>query len=282
MNNVNKQIDTCTNSLSFPIIDSHCHLTLTEKYHPTLHRDLEYLSSKEMYLLDIGIEPKDLEQRKQKFSKYQHIYFSIGLHPNYCENYTAQEIEPLLHKAIPTADAIGECGLDWFAQRASKEKQKDIFRLHLSMAFEYNKPLIIHSRDSLEDILYEIDTFYKTHAIDIQDPQYSQYPIGVIHCFSGTKEQAQHCLDLGFYISFTANISYKKNILLQEVIKIIPTDTLLLETDAPYLSHQKIRSEKNHPKNMPLLYETVAALQLTDIHSLVQCTKQNLLHFLRC
>ena len=277
MNNVNQKIKTHP----FSIVDSHCHLTLIENHHATLHQELEHISLHDMYLLDVGIEPHDLEYRKITFSKYKHIYFSVGLHPNYCEKYTVKQVESVLHQAIPHADAIGECGLDWFIKKSNPTKQREIFQVHLTMAFEYKKPLIIHSRGSLEDIIHEINIFYKKNNINIQSEQYNKYPIGVIHCFSGTKEQAQQCLELGFYISFTANISYKKNIHLQEIIKTIPKNKLLLETDAPYLSHQKIRSEINHPKNMPLLYETVAALQLLDMENVVQNTKANLFHFLQ-
>lgn len=256
------------------IIDSHCHLSLVEEKDNSLHQFLHLYTTKDLCLLDVGLEPGDFALRKKKFGKYKKIYFSLGLHPNYTQSYDPDQLKQELQNYSARADAIGECGLDWHHQKADRETQRKIFRVHLEAALEHRKPLIIHSRNSLSDILSELEQFLAERKIScICDPEKGS---GIMHCFSGSWEQAQRCLELGFYISFAANISYKKNEALRDILARIPENRLLLETDAPYLSHQKIRGSMNHPGNMPLLYETAAAIKGISSETLVCHLKNNL------
>ncbi len=250
-----------------PVIDSHCHLFLLKEKFPSLKKDLSLLQDQGLLLLDVGLEPQDIWKRKEEFASFSKIFFSAGLHPNYCKLYSEQSLRENLKETIPHASAIGECGLDWYHMNSDKETQKRMFTIHLEAAATYHKPLIIHARDSLSDLIAHVKEF-KEDVIAVQ------------HCFSGNEKELDQCLELGFYVSFTANISYKKNTELLKLASTVPEDRLLLETDAPFLSHQSIRGSTNHPKHIPLLYQSLAEAKNCPVDFLYKIVEQNLLRML--
>jgi len=171
--------------------------------------------------------------------KYQHVYASAGIHPTESHKATEEEfvgIEQLLKN--PKVVAIGEVGLDFYHKDSPPEIQEQVFRRFLEMQKRVQKPLIIHARDCF-DRLIEI-------LKDFGGAPYS----GVFHCFTGDRAIMRQCLELGFHISFSGILTYKKNDELRAACAECPEDRVLIETDCPYLPPQSMRGKRNEPAMM--------------------------------
>ncbi len=199
--------------------------------------------------------------------------------------------------------ALGEMGLDWQNLYAPPQEQCKFFEMQLSLAQQHGKPAIIHARsgqsnacstdgDAVASVLELIEAMNYTAG-------------GIMHCFSGSYEQAKRCIDKGFYISCAANVSYASAHELQELVRRIPLEYLLVETDAPYLLHKKThvmqrayykqalklpsvsgepaqkKRRYNHPSYLPFVYESVATLRAMSVETLVQALYANMQKLLR-
>ncbi|OQY41067.1 MAG: hypothetical protein B6229_00105 [Spirochaetaceae bacterium 4572_7] len=190
------------------------------------------------YLVDIGIDEDHLEKRLECSKDRDYLYHSVGIHPNNASGNLKSRIltieNQLKNKRVI---AIGETGLDYYWDTTPKKLQKEFFISHIDLAIKYNLPIIIHNRDASEDIL----EILKSYNGKIK---------GVIHCFSSTPYFAKEFIKLGFYISFAGNLTYKNSSEIQESLKIVSIDKLLIETDSPYLAPQKVRGQINSPLNI--------------------------------
>lgn len=192
------------------------------------------------------------------------IYASVGVHPHDASELTTEVIEELRalaqHEAVV---AIGETGLDYFRNRSPREQQIEAFRQQISLAKECGKPLIIHDRDAHEDTL------------EIMRTENAQECGGVLHCFSADVEMASACIDMGFYISFTGNITYPKNEMLRDVIRTIPLERILVETDCPYMAPQSKRGKRNEPAYTTETASKIAELRGLTLHDIARITSLN-------
>lgn len=182
--------------------------------------------------------------------EFDFIYSSVGFHPEYAGGITDamfQEIRELA--ANPKVVAVGEMGLDYYYGSETKDIQKDLFRKQISLAKDLKLPIIVHDRDAHEDTL---NILREENAIECG---------GVLHCFSGSVEMAKTVLDLGFYISVGGVVTFKNAKKLVEVVKYVPIDMLLLETDAPYLTPEPYRGKRNYSGYVGLVAEKVAELK---------------------
>lgn len=200
------------------------------------------------YLIDIGINEDDYPYRRPYSLKYNFIYHSVGIHPNNAGNSLIKRISILERYLKEDTDniivAIGETGLDYYWDTVEKNVQKEFFTAHIELAIKYDKPIIIHNRDASSDII-EILTPYKGQIN------------GIIHCYSSNVDFIKKFLSLGFYISYAGNLTYKNNQEIQETLKYIPLDRLLIETDSPYLSPIPKRGRLNNPNNIKYLFEYI-------------------------
>ena len=234
------------------IIDTHAHL-----YYPELLSDIKDVLSRAK---DAGIEKiivpaVDIQTSKDIVSlseKYEMIYCALGIHPCEVKNNeikSLDEIELLLnHEKVV---AIGETGLDYYWDTSGTEKQKEFFTRQIGLAKAYKLPVIIHTRNSVED------------AITIVKDNYDECLSGQFHCFSGSIEQLDKILELdNFYVSFCGNITYK-NFGESDVILKCPVSRLLSETDSPFLTPVPHRGKKNEPS---FIINTISKLsQMKDI-----------------
>ena len=145
--------------------------------------------------------------------------------------------------------AIGETGLDYHYFHASKEKQKEALILFCQIAKKYSLPLIIHCRDAFTDLFNILDKHFSKGKV-------------LLHCFTGTQEEANQALFRGWYISFSGIVTFKKSSLLQEVLSNMPLDRLLIETDSPYLAPEGKRGNVNEPANVPIIGKYVATKKI--------------------
>ncbi|MCA1796833.1 MAG: TatD family nuclease-associated radical SAM protein [Desulfuromonadaceae bacterium] len=197
-------------------------------------------------------------------SRLPRIYASVGVHPHDASDLTPEVIEEL--RALAQSDAvvaIGETGLDFFRNRSAREQQLEAFRRQIHLAKECGKPLIIHDRDAHADIL------------DIMRAENAHECGGVLHCFSADVEMANACVDLGFHISFTGNITYPKNEILRDVIRNIPLERILVETDCPYMAPQSKRGKRNEPAYTTETADKIAELRGLTLHDIARITSLN-------
>ncbi len=158
--------------------------------------------------------------------------------------------------------AIGESGLEYFHSPETKKRQQEVFLQYAALALEENLPLIVHCRQAFPDLF----TLLKEFSLELQ---------GVLHCFTGTYEDAIKLLDRGWYLSFTGIITYPKSVELQDIVKKIPLERMLVETDSPYLAPQTVRGKKNEPSFLPEIVSKVASIKGLSFEEVATVTFQN-------
>ncbi|MCK4532253.1 TatD family hydrolase [bacterium] len=204
---------------------------------------------------------ENLEDFFKLIENHNFIYGAIGIHPHQAviHNEIRQSFENSLKR--PEIIALGEIGLDYYYKNSSPVVQKEVFRKQLQLAKLFKLPVVIHSRDSMEDTLQII----KEEKISS----------GVMHCFSGNKEELKKCLELGFYISLSGIVTFPKAEMMKEIAGLIPINRLLLETDAPYLAPQPVRGKRNEPSFIEHTYREVALIRGISLSELEKSTLQN-------
>jgi TatD DNase family protein len=246
------------------LIDTHCHLDF-----PDFAQDTEEVvkRAKEAgveYIINIGSSLKNSYAAVNLAKKYPTVFATVGIHPHEAEQAkteTFYEIKELSKEKKVVA--IGEVGLDFYRRLSDKAIQEEVFVKFISLARERNLPLVIHCRDAQEDVLRILSR-----------EEYSGIE-GVIHCFSGDESFLSKCLDLGFYISFTCNITYKKADNLRRLVQLVPLDRLMLETDAPFLSPEGFRGRRNEPRHIKLLAQEISRIKQKSLEDIAQVTTQN-------
>ncbi|MDD5730620.1 MAG: TatD family hydrolase [Candidatus Omnitrophica bacterium] len=244
------------------LIDTHCHLDFPEydqdREEVIKRANLEGVN----YLVNVGSSLEGSKRAVALAEKYDLVYASVGLHPHEADGFSPDCLNALKTlSAKKKVVAIGETGLDFFKNFSSRENQEKLFYATLDLAKEVRLPLVIHCRQAQQEILQIFKTRLPLRA--------------VIHCFSGDENFLKECLSLGFFISFTCNITYKKAQDLREMVKLTPLDRLMLETDAPYLSPEGFRGQRNEPSRIKILAQEVAKLRGIGLEELSYATTQN-------
>jgi TatD DNase family protein len=214
------------------MIDSHTHLAFAKPDDADLVAAAREAGVTRM--LTVGIDSESCRQALEASERFDEVWAAIGRHPNAASAFSDADLEELRELARhPRCAAIGETGFDFFRNGAPREDQERAFRGQIDLARETGKPLVIHSRDA-EDAT--IDTL-TAHAdgIDV-----------ILHCFS-MPDRVQECVERGWWISFAGNVTYPANEALAAAVPAVPDDRLLVETDAPWLSPQPVRRERNQP-----------------------------------
>jgi len=242
------------------MIDTHAHLDMLKT-----EEDLKESIEKLDYIITIGCDKEEIKEAINIARKYDNVYASVGYHPYDVNEITDNDID-LLKEIIQKEEkiiAVGECGLDYYRDYTPVEKQKYFFRKQIEIAKELNLPLIVHSRQAnrdTEEILKEYAPFKSG---------------GILHCFGGDMQLMETAVGLGFYISFAGNITYPKADNLRQILKNVPLDRLLLETDSPFLSPQKKRGKPNKPSHIFYTRDFVAELLDISPEYLEKITDEN-------
>lgn len=244
-------------------VDSHCHLDRLEQGDTPLKETLDFARNRGVeHFLCVSVSVKDFDAMFEKVRAFDDVSVSCGVHPLHQED--ACSYEKLLQKASkPEVVAIGETGLDYFYSADTQEVQRQSFIDHIKVANVLNKPLIIHTRDAREDTI-ELLREYK-------DPGTK----GVLHCFTESLEMAEAAIDLGFYISISGIVTFNSAESLREVVKAVPLDRLLIETDSPWLAPVPHRGKSNQPGYVVEVAEFIAELKGVSVEALAQATTQN-------
>jgi TatD DNase family protein len=209
-----------------------------------------------------AIEPKDYDDLISFASSSQMLYFGLGVHPHNANQFNQDVEDYILSKANEKKFvAIGEIGLDYYYDFQPKKLQKEVFRKQIQLAKRLNKPIIVHNRET------DLDT-----VSIIKDEQDGTLK-GVFHCFSGDIDFMNKVLELGFNISFTGNVTFKKMDFI-ETIKQVPSDRYMIETDAPYITPVPYRGKRNEPSFVKFTAEKIAEIRSISIQQLVKETTE--------
>ena len=206
------------------------------------------------YIVNIGSSIEGSRRSVELARDYPFIYATLGIHPHYAKDVEGRVPEELrrLAKEEKVA-AIGEVGLDYYRNLSPKDLQKSLFLDFINLAKEKNLPIVIHSREAHKETL------------EILKKEFKSGIRGVMHCFSADEEYLKECLDMGLYLSFTCNLTFKNAKGLRALARKVPVERLLLETDAPFLAPQEFRGRRNEPA-----YLTYLVKEHARIHGLSQ------------
>jgi len=247
------------------LIDSHCHLDLGG----LSNRLPEVLAAMEANdvggCMTIGVTLEEAPQVLAIAAAHEQVFASVGVHPEYADH-REPDVETLCALAQhPKVLAIGETGLDYHWHKDRPEWQRERFRVHIRAAKLLNKPLVIHTREAAEDTL-AILSEEGANAVG-----------GILHCFTESLAVAEQALELGFYISLSGIVSFKKAEQVHEVARSIPLDRLLVETDSPYLAPVPYRGKPNEPAYVRHVAEAIADLRQISYAEVANASSCNFL-----
>jgi TatD DNase family protein len=248
------------------LVDSHCHLddSQFEADRSAVIDRAQAAGVGYMMAIGTGDGPPDLEAAVRLADQYPFIYATVGVHPNDTPKlapHTFEHLERLL--SHPKVKAIGEIGLDYH-WGTPKETQMPAFILQLEMAAAAKMPIVIHTRDAWNDTLDLLKAHWAGNGLPC-----------LMHCFTGTVEQARECLDLGFHLAFGGVTTFPKSTAIREAARITPDDRLLLETDSPYLAPIPFRDKRNEPAYVAHTAQVIAGLRGVTVAELAHQTTQN-------
>ena len=247
------------------LIDSHCHLD----FDGLADRLPDVLSAMDANgiagCMTIGVTLEEAPQVLAIAHTYEQVFASVGVHPEYADH-REPDVETLCTLADdPKVLAIGETGLDYHWHKDQPEWQRERFRVHIRAARALKKPLVIHTREASADTL----AILKEEGADAVG--------GILHCFTESLEVARAGMDLGFYVSLSGIVSFKKAEQVHEVARSIPLDRLLVETDAPYLAPVPYRGKPNEPAYVKHVAEAIADLRQISLEEIAAASSQNFL-----
>jgi TatD DNase family protein len=255
------------------IIDSHAHLE-----YPQYDDDRDAMLQRAhdagvQTILAIGgaAGPDHLASAIPYAESHDWIYATAGVHPHEAQLATGAHFAQLESLARhPRMLAIGEIGLDYHYDHSPRDVQTQVFRRQLAIARAAKLPIVIHCREAWPDCLAMLDSEWRSAALG-----------GILHCFSGTLEEAQKGIELGFLISFAANVTYPKNQPLRDTARQLPLDRILTETDSPYLAPQRIRGKRNEPAYVVEVAQTLASVRNSTAEEVAAATAANFRRFFR-
>lgn len=246
------------------LFDTHAHLD-DEQFDQDREQLIKQLSMDGITLcINVGANMESSQRAVKLAETVDYIYASIGVHPHEAQTFQKEDLENLSKQSRhPRVKAIGEIGLDYHYDLSPRDKQKDCFLQQMELAMELKLPVIIHEREAHEDFL------------DLLRTSHGTLPKGVLHCFSGSREMARECLNLGFMISFAGPLTFKNAGKLIEVAAFVPEDAMLIETDSPYLSPVPYRGQRNNPANVQYVAKRLAEIRKISYEDVCRLTFEN-------
>jgi TatD DNase family protein len=251
------------------LIDTHCHLNYDYDAGKT-PADLVREAGENGVgtLITIATDHNNFDVVQKISEQFANVYHTIGVHPHEASLVTPGILESMKgYLAHPKAVAVGEIGLDYYYEHSDRSKQREECGAQLEIAIETKKPVVIHSRDGEEDLLPMLSSYAKR--------QKGSASLGVIHCFTGTREFGKACLDLGFYISISGILTFKNSESLRETVRSFPLDRLLVETDSPFLAPAPLRGKKCEPFMVKHTALKLAEVMGVDFAELETITTRN-------
>jgi TatD DNase family protein len=248
-------------------IDSHCHINFPELAARLPEIFDKMAENKVTHALCVSVDLPDFPQVLDLAQRYDHIYASVGVHPDYVDTPEPSVAQLVALSDHPKIVAIGETGLDYFRLTGDLEWQRERFRVHIRASRATGKPLIIHTRASSEDTIRIMqEEGAGTNAGGAG---------GVMHCFTESLVVAEAAIAMGFYISFSGIVTFKSAKQLQAVALAVPLENMLIETDSPYLAPMPHRGKMNEPGLVRHVAEFIASLKGVPVERVAQQTTDN-------
>ncbi|MBR9828014.1 MAG: TatD family hydrolase [Oceanospirillales bacterium] len=248
------------------LIDSHCHLDMLDlsRHDNTLDNVIAAAQAKQVEkMLCVCVDLNAFDSMYQTASRFDNVWFSAGTHPLHVEESPFDRERLAQLAADPRVVALGETGLDYYYSTDALEQQQASFAGHLELAGALDLPVIVHTRDAREDTIRLIREHGNTESA------------GVLHCFTESLDMAKAALDLGYMISFSGIISFRNAAELREVVKAVPLERLLVETDSPYLAPVPYRGKQNQPAYVAEVAACVAELKGISVEAVAEQTTAN-------
>lgn len=248
------------------LVDSHCHLDRInlKPYNGDLSAAIESAKDRGVdELLCISISLENRADVLKIAESHSNVYASTGVHPLDVKSGLATKAQLVDWIDHPKVVAVGETGLDYYYDTETKELQQESFAIHLQAAGEKNIPVVVHTRNARQDTLDLIREHGNINSA------------GVLHCFTEDWGMASKALDLNYYVSISGIVTFKNASELRDVVKKLPLDRLLVETDSPYLAPEPYRGKKNEPKYVREVAEYIAELKGVSFDTLAEVTTAN-------
>jgi len=257
-----------TTTPSITLVDTHAHLDADEFDTDRSEVIARAHDTGVTTIITVGTGVGSGRRSIELSEKYPDILVAIGIHPHASSNATGAEINSIARLAEhPKVVAIGEIGLDFYRDYSPRESQLQVFQQQLDLAARLDLPVVIHCREAHEEMLAILHNWTARHA-ERPSP-------GVIHCFMGDGETARQYLEMGFYLSLGGYITYPVNRDAHDVIRSIPADRLMVETDCPFLAPQRYRGQRNEPSYVRYTAEELAGIRDAHLETLARETTEN-------
>ncbi len=246
------------------LIDTHAHLD-HERFKGDVDQVIERAKLAQVQsIITVGADLASSRQAVEFARRYPDVIATVGVHPHDADSVSDSVLNEI---AILAQDegvvAIGEIGLDYHYDFSPRDVQRRVFAIQISLARELELPIVVHVREAYQDVMSILKS---EHAEDVG---------GIVHCFSGDREAAKDCLDMGFYISVGGILTFANSQELREIIRGLPMDRILLETDAPYLTPVPYRGKRNEPAYVVHVAEALANLKGITFDEVAETTTLN-------
>lgn len=239
------------------MVDTHCHIF--EEYYDNIS---EIINGFDGYLIVAGVDDKTNLEVIKLVNTYDNVYGVIGIQPEEVDNMTLDSYH-IIEDNIdnPKIVGVGEVGLDYYWTDENKKLQLEVFDKMLSIASKHNKPVVIHSREAIQDTYDMLKKYPGIKAI--------------LHCYSSSYEMAKEFMKMGVMFGIGGVLTFKNSKKLVEVVKNVPIEYLLLETDSPYLSPEPLRGTKNIPNNIKYVAQKIADIKNISVEEVLKKTTEN-------
>lgn len=246
------------------LFDTHAHLN-AEQFEEDLKDVIERAKQEGVgNMVIVGFDRPTITKAMELVEKYEFMYASVGWHPVDAIDMTNDDLAWIEELAShPKVVALGEMGLDYYWDKSPKEIQKEVFRKQIRLAKKVKLPIIIHNREATADI---VNILREEGASEVG---------GIMHCFSGSVEVAEECIQMNFHISLGGPVTFKNARKPKEVAEAIPLEKLLIETDCPYLAPHPYRGKRNEPSYVKLVAEQIAEIKGISFEVVAEKTTDN-------
>lgn len=255
------------------LVDTHCHLDFNNfdaDRDQVLRRARD---SSVRWIINPGINLKSSQTAIQLSEDHDEVFAAVGIHPNEALSWNSETLSRLRGLAQhQKVKAIGEIGLDYYRDRAPRALQRRIFQEQLNIALEFNLPVIIHSRESLKDVLAILEDWF--HYLLETDKDLVNHP-GVLHSFSGDEQAAKRAFSYNFLVGITGPVTFRNAGELRDMVQRLPNENLIIETDSPFLTPHPHRGRRNEPANVLLIAEKITELKQASYNYIAEITTAN-------
>ena len=250
------------------IVDSHCHLSYSEKEPPLVEVLKNAKDNNIGLMLNIATNSNEYDSLVNTSNLYKEVYFTLGVHPHEANDLNNKVIEKIyFNKNNKKFIGIGETGLDFYYNNSDKLSQINSFEKQIEIAQNLSLPIVIHMRNAENEMLEILEKNQKKKHFN-----------GVIHCFTSNQKFADAAIALGFYISASGIITFKKSDELRDIFKNLPNNKILVETDSPYLSPEPLRGKVNQPSHIIHTIKKLSEIRNISYNETVNLTKLNFLN----